>query len=920
MSEAEPELGIGFVRGIDGMAVDVEYPAVKAARRYNMRTAPLRRLEFRVGDLVQPEGAEAFEVKRIDNRGGINWYVGKGKKEIPETLISTEHKLQRPLERFLAGQIDPLRAFELRRQTMEHRDAVLRSPIRGLIGPRVMLLPHQAYVVSQVSGRGVPRALLADEVGLGKTIEAGWILHQLLVTERVRRVLLLVPQALVNQWFVEMLRRFNVAFWVPDSQSEEPVMGEDLDQHERFILAMESLEDPDFVESILQIEWDIVVVDEAHRVTWAEGDPSPEYVVLEQLSQKTHGMLLLTATPEQLGLEGHFARLKLVDPQRFSSWEKYQKEHEQYREVVELAESLSSDAAPAKKTVSRLKELLKGKIDTAVLSDLSDGAKRREVLLSLVDHYGTGRIYFRNSRRVVQLEDFSFPKRELIAHRLERKEVPEGSKPRKDSEIREDAVVPWLAEFLKNHPDEKVLLIAATAKFVMNVKERLQSEYAIRAVEFHEEQPLLARDRNAAYFEDPQGARVLLCSEIGGEGRNFQHAKHLVLADLPFEPDVLEQRIGRLDRIGQQNDIQIHVPYLTQSREEILLRWYNEIFGAFKAPANGASQIHDEHWDKLEKFLLKPKTAFTTEKKEFEALIKSAREAYQKALALIEAGRDRLIEINSFDGPAGMALTKAITEAEQPEKLKSFLEGMFDCMGIHVEKIGSEGLFAEPGDSMFSSYFPALPAEGMRMSFSRPKALKRDDLTLMTWDHPMVMETLTAVLSQEFGNVSVASWKTKPKGPVPALLVEIYFLLESVSDSHWYGDQFFPNEPIRVVLDARSGKVVTDEWPTDKLHPHLGPVSQEQLQAIRQLPAAPLRTLLEKAGAQAEKVRTERVATAMKKMRACVDSEIHRLRSLQGKNQLVSEAEIRWWEQRGVKLGESFERARARLDSFLLIL
>lgn len=198
MSEAEPELGIGFIRGIDGMAVDVEYPAVGSSRRYNMRTAPLRRLEFRVGDMIQPEGLDSFEVVRIENRAGINWYVGKGKKEIPETLISTEHKLQRPLERFLAGQIDPLRAFELRRQTMEYRDAVLRSPVRGLIGPRVMLLPHQAYVVSQVSGRGVPRALLADEVGLGKTIEAGWILHQLLVTERVRRVLLLVPQALVN--------------------------------------------------------------------------------------------------------------------------------------------------------------------------------------------------------------------------------------------------------------------------------------------------------------------------------------------------------------------------------------------------------------------------------------------------------------------------------------------------------------------------------------------------------------------------------------------------------------------------------------------------------------------------------------------------------------------------------------------------
>jgi ATP-dependent helicase HepA len=920
MSEAEPELGIGFIRAIDGMAIDVEYPAVGTSRRYNQRTAPLRRLEFRVGDIIHPQEGEPFEVLRIESRMGINWYHGKTKKQqIPETLISTQHKLQRPLERFLAGQIDPLRAFELRRQTLKLRDRVLHSPVRGLIGPRVMLLPHQAYVVGQVSGRGVPRALLADEVGLGKTIEAGWILHQLLVTERVRRVLLLVPQALVNQWFVEMLRRFNLAFWVPESQTEEPVAGEDLEEHERFIIAMESLEDPDFVESILQIEWDMVVVDEAHRVTWMEGDPSPEYTVLEQLSQKTHGMLLLTATPEQLGLEGHFARLRLVDPQRFPTWAAYQKEHSQYRKVVELADTLSSEKTPSKKEVGALQKLLDGKVDASLFEALDKPENRRQILLSLVDYYGTGRIYFRNSRRVVQLEDFSFPKRKLVTHELQAQAEVDGAAPKKDSERKEDALVPWLAGFLNSHPHDKVLLISTTPKQVIRLKERLLAEYAIKAVEFHEDQALLARDRNAAYFEDPHGARVLLSSEIGGEGRNFQHARHLILADLPLEPDILEQRIGRLDRIGQRNDIQLHVPFLPESREELLLRWYRDVFHAFEAPANGASDVHERFFERIEKFIIKPKLAFTTGKKEFEAVAKEAKDEYESALKVIEAGRDRLIEINSFDPEAGTQLTKAITQAESAEELKAFLEGMFDCMGIHAEPFDRDCLFAEPGDSMFSSYFPALPNEGMRMSFSRSKALKRDDLTLMSWDHPMVTGTLESVLAQEFGNVSVSSWGTKPKG-CPPLLIEAYFLLECVADSHWYPDAYFPTQPIRVVMDAKSGKVVTDEWPAEKMHPHLVPVTQEQLQAVRQLPAAPLRALLEKATASAEKDRQSIVSESLRKMQNEVASELSRLKMLQGKNRLVSDVEINWWERRGAKLTESFDRARLRLDSFLLIL
>ena len=114
------------------------------------------------------------------------------------------------------------------------------------------------------------------------------------------------------------------------------------------------------------------------------------------------------------------------------------------------------------------------------------------------------------------------------------------------------------------------------------ISEKLQEIINVNCAHFHEGMTLLQRDRSAAYFSEDEGARILICSEIGSEGRNFQFAHHLVLFDLPDDPELLEQRIGRLDRIGQTETINIHVPYKKGSRGEFLARWYHEGLGAFE--------------------------------------------------------------------------------------------------------------------------------------------------------------------------------------------------------------------------------------------------------------------------------------------------------------------------------------------------
>ena len=121
-----------------------------------------------------------------------------------------------PTERLLAGQVEPGEVFDLRYRALQTQSRIRSSEVRGFLGGRIELIPHQLYVLQEVAARQIPRVLLADEVGLGKTIEACLILQRLLAVGQARRVLILVPESLTHQWFVELLRRFNLWFSIYD--------------------------------------------------------------------------------------------------------------------------------------------------------------------------------------------------------------------------------------------------------------------------------------------------------------------------------------------------------------------------------------------------------------------------------------------------------------------------------------------------------------------------------------------------------------------------------------------------------------------------------------------------------------------------------------------------------------------------------
>jgi ATP-dependent helicase HepA len=183
-------------------------------------------------------------------------------------------------------QIDDLRTFDLRVEALKRRAEIRQSPVRGFMGGRVDLLPHQMYIASEVASRLVPRVLLADEVGLGKTIEASLILHRLHLTGRAERVLVLVPDALVHQWFVELYRRFHLTFSIYDEvrcdvlETEEEGVNPFLESQLVICSTSFLANSSSRAKQALEAGWDLLVVDEAHHLEWSTAAASPAYTLV----------------------------------------------------------------------------------------------------------------------------------------------------------------------------------------------------------------------------------------------------------------------------------------------------------------------------------------------------------------------------------------------------------------------------------------------------------------------------------------------------------------------------------------------------------------------------------------------------------------------------------------------------------------
>lgn len=515
ISETEPELGLGSVQRLTPRTVTIGFAASDETREYARDNAPLRRVRFRVGDTIKNRQQTTLVVQSVSERGALIFYRGDG-QEICETELSDTISFNKPEERLLAGQLDPTEVFDLRVAALGHQHRRRKSKVRGFVGGRIELIPHQLYIASEVAGRLVPRVLLADEVGLGKTIEACLILHRLILTGRAQRVLILVPDSLVHQWFVELLRRFNLWFHIFDEERCDAIETANPDSNpfldDQLVLASLSLftAKEQRVQQALAAGWDLLVVDEAHHLGWSPEAVSPEYALIEALGRQTPGLLLLTATPEQLGMASHFARLRLLDPDRFFDLKEFIKEAESYREVAGLAEKLLGTGTLTTGDIKLLARILAETEASLQIKLTPGGDGRKELVTALLDQHGTGRVMFRNTRATIT----GFPKRTARMSPLPilatdagcfdalAKEFATDVDARAFTNFQldftKDARMDWLADLLRTLDSEKVLLICRTQKKVEAIDAALRQRMNVKQAVFHEGLSLVQRDRNAA--------------------------------------------------------------------------------------------------------------------------------------------------------------------------------------------------------------------------------------------------------------------------------------------------------------------------------------------------------------------------------------------------------------------------------------
>lgn len=926
VSNSEAELGLGIIKQLSGRQIEVFFPATEETRFYAANNAPLSRVIYSVGEQVKTREQQSFTISTVQEFNGNYIYQGDSSDgdaiSIHEMDLDSRVHFNKPQDRLFAGQVDKNSKFELRAKTLAHQHSLLSSSVYGLLGGRVQFLPHQLYIARNVTQRFAPRVLLADEVGLGKTIEAGLILHRQVLTGQVRRALIVVPDALLHQWLVEMLRRFNLRFTLIDKDRHEALTEQDegnpFDSAQLVLCGLsELIAHPEMQADVTAADWDMMIVDEAHHLYWQEGNVSDEYALIETLAAQIPSLLLLTATPEQLGIDSHFARLRLLDPDRFHDLAAFKQQEEAYQPVSELIDLLDADTAleqvqkPA--TQKQLAEYLDADILAQLLVEETFLDASQIAIRQLLDRHGTGRVLFRNTRDVVA----GFPERVLHPYPLTLPEALQTSDepvllPENllgDAWLQTDERVQWLVDFLKAHRQDKVLIICAQADTAMDLETLLRLHHGVRSAVFHEDMSLVNRDRAAAFFaEEEEGAQCLVCSEIGSEGRNFQFCHQLVLFDLPNNPDLLEQRIGRLDRIGQHHAVNIHVPFYEKSAQEVLFNWYHQGMNAFERVFAAGQVVSAQTNDLLQRCLQD-----SNDKKAQSELIESTQEIVATTLAAMQSGRNRLLERNSFDKQDAELIVAELEDATRALELADYMDDVFDAFGVDQQTHSADSIIVEPGSHMLFEQFPALPEDGLTATYQRHRALSREDMAFLSWEHPMVTGAMDLVISSDLGNSAFCTLETSAFN-AGTLLLEALFVVNCVSGRQLQTNRFITDSHLRLVIDER-GRQHQESVPDREFNKLAGRIPRATAQELIRHARGQISGLIEHAEkavvAPQERIRQQ----ALDSMHAELEAEQQRLQALAEVNPTIRQQEIDFLAQRRAQLADSIQSAELRLDA-----
>jgi ATP-dependent helicase HepA len=704
-----PELGTGCVTAIQGRVIVVEFTS--ATLRFAAGTDAL---------VPQSEGAMRRELSLI--------------------------------ERLAAGETDETEDFMTRLDVLHLLATREADGLGSFLGGRVRLFPHQLHVAERATMRLPVRWLLADEVGLGKTIEAALIMNRLLHTQKIERCLVVAPEALTVQWLGELWRKYHQVFTLldrprlADVERDFGVGFNPFDVHRRAVIALETLVDrPDLTTQAVNAGIDLLVVDEAQRLRRPPGHPGePGYRAIAPIAALGRHILLLSATPLEDDAHGFFRLLQLLRPDEFPEDSDF--------------EARLTSGVPLPPCTSSTRRVDIGGLPPRVPVAVDVAAKTRESDLAETFRIKVGaeesRVDPITRRRALDRI------RRALASGAALKAVlgPDETdlRQRADQMDAADPRLQWLVSNAKQwrHVKEKTLVFAAHRETLEMLRDALSRHAQLASGVFHEELSAARRDIEVAQFRADEGPSILVSTEAGGEGRNFEFCHRLVLYDLPWKPSTVEQRIGRLDRIGRRMPVQIVYFRPSSGIGADVVRLFESI-GLFGEPMAGLEPQLAHIERAIEDIAIDSEASLT--EPQLAAILADARSARTR----VREAAYRQLHRDPYHAELGPAIL-----ARVPPDLDALIERVVlnaaSRLGFHVEQGRGHRAYAiEFGNQAIIDSLPGVPAgAAMLGTFDREQAVEDETLDFFSSGHSLVEGLL-------------AHFEEDPKGRVARLEVHI---------------------------------------------------------------------------------------------------------------------------------------------------
>ena len=778
------------------------------------------------GDTILLNGNSA-EVIKTDSVGSLDYlraYVeDEGVKTVCVDDVTIEPKEEQlgALEPATANQLHPehdavsAEWFDLRSQALQLQIAHEQGQLLSISNSLVRLEPYQLACVNWVMQKLRQRALIADDVGLGKTIEAGLILKELTARNRADRVLFVVPAHLQKKWIRDMGRFFDITLTPADRQwveGERRRLGEEANiwdqEHQRLVTSMAFLRQEEFRDELDDAFWDVVVVDEAHKAAKRGDSPSKSSQMVDRVADNSDSLLLLSATPHDGKGDAFRSLVEYVDPFLVAEDQDLSKDavdrvmmrrgkqtiyddngerifpnrdvgtvpitrtHEEkqfYQAVTDYVQNVYNRSEQLNQPAVGFAMALMQKRLVSSIGAIKATLSRR--LANLVDQQSTETTLSEEAAAYLDGEDLDEEDKERAEQELSALTVTESdAQLEEEIETLRDLVslaegIPvdskaqkvrrYIQQLREEQPDEKVLLFTEYRDTLESFLDLVKDEpWADEILVIHGDVDKEDRARIEDEFNHGQ-SRLLFATDAASEGVDLQHSCHIMVNyELPWNPNRLEQRIGRLHRYGQDTEVKVWNFTFEDTREgeifEMLQNKVENIRGKLGNTADVLGMLDDIDVDSLIMESIRNDEPASATKEELEDLID------ERQRTLSEWYERSLVDTTTFDQESREKIQAVIDQSEDvygsEADIREFFERSVAALGGRVEKVGANRFRAELPESLGRS--PDAEKYGP-FTFNREFAMDRDDIEYISPGAELVQRLVQRVLDSDQGTVGL---------------------------------------------------------------------------------------------------------------------------------------------------------------------